>query len=132
MTTHADPVEIVLPLPPSTNNLYRNVPGKGRVLNKQGREYKQNARMLAMGARPTFIQGDVRLALAVYFPNRRRRDLSNTLKIIEDALKGITYADDSQVARIELTRYYDNANPRAVVTVESYRAADPVEERAAA
>jgi Holliday junction resolvase RusA-like endonuclease len=116
-------MEITLPLPPSTNNLYRNVPGKGRVLNKQGREYKQAARMVAMGARPPMLRGDVLLCMTVYFPNRRRRDLSNTLKIVEDALKGIAYADDSQVARIELTREYDNSNPRAEVSVQPWTAA---------
>lgn len=116
---------LTLPLPPSTNNLYRNVHGKGRVLNKEGREYKQLARMLAMGARLPLLRCDVLLEMTVYFPNRRRRDLSNTLKIVEDALKGVAYADDSQVARIVLTRRYDNANPRAEVTVEPWSASLP-------
>lgn len=111
---------LVLPLPPSANNLYRNVPGKGRVLNKTGREYKQLARMLAMGARMPMLRGDVALTMVVYFPNRRRRDLSNTLKVVEDALKGIAYGDDSQVADIHLRRRYDAANPRAEVWAEPF------------
>jgi Holliday junction resolvase RusA-like endonuclease len=115
-------VELTLPLPPSANNLYRNVPGKGRVLNKHGREYKQEVRTLALMARPDFFHGDVRFTMVVYFPDRRRRDLSNTLKIVEDSLKGIVYGDDSQVARIELTRRYDAARPRAEVTVEAWTA----------
>jgi crossover junction endodeoxyribonuclease RusA len=109
---------ITLPVPPSTNNLYRNVRGKGRVLNKDGRAYKELARMVAMGARLPLLRGDVCLTLVVYFPNRRRRDLSNTLKIVEDAMKGIAYADDSQVARIVMSRGYDNANPRCELTVQ--------------
>jgi crossover junction endodeoxyribonuclease RusA len=109
---------LTLPVPPSTNHLYRNVRGKGRVLNKDGRAYKETARMVAMGARLPLLQGDVLLTMTVYFPNRRRRDLSNCLKVIEDSLSGVAYRDDSQVAKIVLTRQYDNANPRAELTVE--------------
>lgn len=112
---------LVVSLPPSSNNLYRNVPGKGRVLNKTGRQYKQEVKTLAMLARLPFLHGDVRLCMVVYFPDRRRRDLSNTLKVVEDALKGIAYGDDSQVARIELTRRYDRGNPRAEVHIEPWQ-----------
>lgn len=114
--------EIVLPLPPSTNNLYSNVRGRGRVLNKTGREYKQLAGMIARAARPPLLRCDVLVTMTVYFPNRRRRDLDNTLKVALDSLKGIAYCDDSQVAKIVLTRGYDNAHPRAVLVVEPYTA----------
>lgn len=109
---------LTLPLPPSANNLYVNARGgRGRILSKQGREYKQAARILALAARLPMLHGDVELHMTVYFPNRRRRDLSNTLKVIEDSLTGIAYGDDCQVARIVLDRAYDNANPRAELEV---------------
>lgn len=116
------PRVLTLPLPPSVNNLYRNVRGRGRVLNKQGREYKEAVRMLAMGARLPLLRGAVKVCMTVYFPNRRRRDLDNACKIVLDSLSGLAYQDDAQVARIELTRCYDSANPRAELTVEPYTA----------
>lgn len=108
---------LVLPLPPSSNNLYVNARGKGRILSKQGREYKQDAHTRALLARLPFLHGDVTLCMTVYFPNRRRRDLSNTLKVVEDSLRGVAFGDDSQVARIVLQREFDAANPRAEVWV---------------
>lgn len=115
---------LVVPLPPSANNLYVNARGRGRILSKAGREYKQAVRILAMGARLPLLRGDVVLTMTVYFPNRRRRDLSNTLKVVEDSLTGVAYADDSQVSELHLYRAYDSGNPRAVLTVEPLTATE--------
>jgi crossover junction endodeoxyribonuclease RusA len=110
---------LTLPLPPSANNLYVNARGRGRILSKAGREYKQAVRILAMGARLPLLRGDVVLTMTVYFPNRRRRDLDNTLKVCQDSLTGVAYADDSQVCELHLYREYDSGNPRAEVSVRA-------------
>ena len=108
---------LTLPLPPSTNNLYVNARGRGRILSKAGREYKQAVRVLALGARLPLLRGDVVLTMTVYFPNRRRRDLDNTLKVCLDSLSGVAYADDSQVSELHLYRAYDSGNPRAELVI---------------
>ena len=92
-----------LPLPPSVNSLYANVPGKGRVrtkryltwLNAAGWAIKQTK------PKPKKIKGNYSLWLYCERPDRRRRDLGNMLKAIEDILveHGII-ADDSFAADI--------------------------------
>jgi crossover junction endodeoxyribonuclease RusA len=116
-------IELVLPLPPSVNHAYANRRGGGRILSREGRQYKRAAAMLAMGQGAQRIHGDVRIAGTIYLDNRLR-DLSNCIKLLEDALKGICYADDRQVAHLDLRRAYDRGNPRAEIVVEPYTAAN--------
>jgi crossover junction endodeoxyribonuclease RusA len=101
-----------LPYPPSVNNLYATVRGR-RVLSAKGRAYKATVESI-VGR--NMIEGEVAVAVAFYRP-ARRGDLDNTLKALLDALTGLAYHDDSQVAQIGALRYEDRANPRAEVIV---------------
>lgn len=55
------------------------------------------------------------LTLRVVFPDRRRRDISNVTKQLEDAWNGVLYKDDSQIAELHVTREYDARRPRVEV-----------------
>jgi len=44
-------------------------------------------------------------------------DLSNIVKIIEDALNGIAYRDDSQIVKVHAEKYYSD-QPRVEVTIK--------------
>jgi Holliday junction resolvase RusA-like endonuclease len=57
------------------------------------------------------MDGDVSLRCVVYFKDRRR-DLDNVLKPLLDALNGIVYRDDRQVAHLEFTKRFDVRRPR--------------------
>lgn len=50
--------------------------------------YKQDWEML---------EGPVRIILIYRVPDKRRRDLTNLSKCVEDALSGIIYKDDNQI-----------------------------------
>lgn len=105
-------VRLTLPLPPSVNNAYANRRGGGgRILSREGREYKKTAALAAIMQGAIRHHGDVSVTATVYFEDRRR-DLDNILKIFLDALKGICYADDKQVSHLELHRRIDRGNPR--------------------
>lgn len=84
-------------MPPSTNNLYANRAGRGRVKSDAYRNWLSAARwtLKAQGAR--VITGDVRIEIRVG-PRRANADCTNRLKPIEDALSGIAFADDKFVA----------------------------------
>ena len=69
------------------------------------------------GARTPY-DGAVRLHIVLWLPDRRRRDLDNCAKSICDALNGIAYLDDAQIAELFVRRYMDRARPRAELTVE--------------
>lgn len=126
-------VTLTLPLPPSVNHAYRNatINGKARRVQRSGvRLYKAEVKTMALMQRARMLEGDVSLTAMVYFPDKRRRDLSNVIKVMEDSLVGITYRDDSQIHRLELHKFVDRGNPRVEITIEAW-ASDTWQEEAA-
>jgi crossover junction endodeoxyribonuclease RusA len=105
------------PLPPSTNQLWRKWRGR-MVLNPVARDFKQQVALhsLAMGVKP--LSGDVVLTIIVYPPDKRRADISNRVKCLEDALIGCAYHDDEQVSDLIVRRRYAKGKRGCVVMVE--------------
>lgn len=109
-------MKLVLPYPPSVNNLYTTVRGR-RVMSTEGKRFKQAARLIANSAGIEMFKGRVQVRVWLYRP-QRSGDLDNFLKATQDCLTGIAYKDDSQVVHIEAWRLDDPLNPRVEVEVE--------------
>lgn len=91
-------------LPPSVNSLYRNVPGRGRVKTARYKDWLMEAGLIVMSQVKSNerIEGPYGLSMRVYRPDKRRRDLSNLLKAIEDLLVTLGIVeDDSLCQKIE-------------------------------
>lgn len=119
-------IELRLPLPPSGNNLFRNVPGKGRVRTERYKIWARAAgnEILAQLARAETrqISGTVELYMGITWPDRRRRDTSNAVKPVEDLLveHGII-VDDQFIWRHILVRLgVDKSRAGVVVQVKPY------------
>lgn len=120
---------LTAPIPPSLNNAYTNGRGHGRrVLTKQGRDYKADIAQLLL-TRAELLNGfelaigrperRIGLVLRLWFRTRQRRDISNCVKLIEDALAEELGFDDCAVDRLIVERVgFDAARPRCEVTVE--------------
>ena len=106
---------LTVPYPPTTNNLYMTVRGK-RVKTQAARAYAVIVQTLCMAQGLEPMEGPVLLMVTVYRP-RKTGDLDNTLKAIQDSLKGFAFKDDRQIVEIHAYRRDDKANPRAVVTI---------------
>lgn len=116
---------ITVPYPPSANRYWRTFRGT-TVVSPEARAYKQTVRLLALtkSARP--LSGPVVLVLRVFRP-RKAGDLSNRIKVLEDALCGVAFDDDDQVVEIRATRHDDKKNPRVEVEILPASAAIGVE-----
>tara|TARA_R110000868_G_scaffold209842_2_gene459714 strand:+ start:143 stop:502 length:360 start_codon:yes stop_codon:yes gene_type:complete len=93
-----NPLEITLPWPPSVNTYWRNFDGR-TIISLRGREYREAIQKLIMVNRlQKHFDGPLRVTIAAYRPDKRRRDLDNLLKATCDALchAGV-YEDDSQI-----------------------------------
>ena len=131
-------IRLLLPYPPSTNRYWRLDRRSGHLhRSTEAEAYCElvatlaRRRCLTVMAEPALLRADV-------FRPRRAGDLTNTIKVLEDALRGIVYLDDGQTTRIEWERWDDASFPRVQLQVEvhSERPAPPawvfqdVEERA--
>lgn len=87
------------------------------------------------------LEGPVMLELTVWIAkpqswSRKRRaestyyvgkpDADNQGKCVSDALNGICYRDDSQVADLHVRRFYTEATERTVVRIRSLGVADAI------
>jgi Holliday junction resolvase RusA-like endonuclease len=107
---------------PQYNHLYKSVcrgrspsvylSAEGKALREQ---YQWEARAQWKG-KP--LEGDIEVSIKLYFGTKRRADLDNFNKLSLDALTGIGYLDDSQIAKLTIERGYDKARPRIKVNVK--------------
>lgn len=99
-------LHITVPWPPTLNNLYPSK-GKRRVMSEEGRIYQvrfRNALNKQIGNHKT-LTGRIGYHMRFLVPDRRRRDLPNVIKAVEDNLtKCGVWADDSQVDDGRFTR----------------------------
>jgi len=96
--------ELELPWPPSVNHYYRHV-GPRVLISRDGRKYRENViSRLQSGNYPTF-RCPVELEIELYPPDKRRRDIDNSMKSLLDALTyGRLYEDDSLILKLTITK----------------------------
>lgn len=85
-----------LPLPPSANKLFANVPGKGRVKTRAYKNWRRNAilSIFAQVRADRRVAGPVALSFCV--PSNMRGDLDNRIKATIDALVASNRIDDDK------------------------------------
>lgn len=65
------------------------------------------------------LTDNIKVEVRFFFGTKRRADVDNFNKLWADALTGIVYEDDSQIADLRLIRGYDKAKPRIEITIET-------------
>jgi crossover junction endodeoxyribonuclease RusA len=99
---------VAVPMPPSTNTLFVNIPGRGRVKNGKYRTWQLEAiPILKTNLEP--VQGAVRMHYRLTLGTSFRGDISNRIKALEDAVveAGIIEGDTHRiVSEILITRDY--------------------------
>lgn len=130
------PLRFRLPLPPSTNALYRTVRGAGKGATGTRRVSSPAARSFRRAALPALdlVEGSgaqaatLRLAreaywgiaVAVYFASPRRRDLDDVLKIAIDVIcEGLRLADN-RLVDLHASKYLAPLDPRIEVELEGF------------
>ena len=93
--------EAILPWPVSVNSLYRARNNRVYV-SARGKAFKKACGIIFAGTKMVYETERVWLDIEVYPPDNRRRDISNLIKIVEDALPW--FRDDSQVDKIKIKR----------------------------
>lgn len=75
------------------------------VLTDEAKQYKQLIRQLVKIYRLPQLEGRLSLHIQVFPPDKRRRDLDNLLKLLQDSLcEANLFLDDSQIDRLFVER----------------------------
>jgi Holliday junction resolvase RusA-like endonuclease len=93
-------IEINISTPPSINHAYYNVPGKGRRLTSEAKEFKNEVTIMTRNAialagwesDPKSIYG----LIILFRTSRTNRDVSNVIKLTEDAIFDALLTSDSK------------------------------------
>lgn len=111
-------IELSLIVPPSTNALYRNLPGKGRVKTSRYLTWQRAASNELIAQKPKPIAGDVDVSIQV--PRDDRRDIDNYCKAILDLLvmHGLI-ADDRHVIALHVAKLRFNDKRTCRVRISS-------------
>lgn len=64
------------------------------------------------------LTGDIPLCITLYFGTKRRSDLDSFDKPSHNALTGIAYENDSQIAEFHLRRDTTKGNPRIHIEID--------------
>ncbi len=130
---------LAVSFPPSVNHYWRHVvlplkrnTADGRqafrvqaLISEDGRKYKRTVCREVMAQNAQYrLSARVRIVVALYPPDRRRRDVDNYAKALLDSLvEAGVLADDSQVDDLRLVWYAATPGGRAVVTIRPIPAA---------
>ena len=100
-----DILRFELPWPPSINHYYLHT-ANGVILGAKGKRYRRDAALLLHRLRDA-CGSEKRLSLTInaYPPDKRKRDLDNIVKAIQDALQyARVYHDDCQIDMLTVIR----------------------------
>jgi crossover junction endodeoxyribonuclease RusA len=107
-----------LPYPPTTNNLFRNA-GSRRVKTERYSSWLIAAgnQMYVQGRKR--ISGPVSLSIALRKPDKRKRDISNTIKAVEDLLVSMAVIDDDSLVQRLSVAWDQNMADECVVLIQA-------------
>lgn len=116
VTLPVDVVRLELPLSPSVNSAWTNIPGKGRVRSSGYRRWHKQAFDEMMLQKPGHIAG--RICVVINAGRIRRRcDIDNRIKPALDLLSGVVTDDDCFVERVSAGWSDDVVSDRMVIEV---------------
>lgn len=109
-----------LPFPPSVNSLYGGGSKQRRFKSKQYKEWLKACPALVL-AEGGAIEYPVKVRYTFYFPDKRRRDLSNYHKAPEDYIVAqcVLVDDDFTIVQENSLKYggIDRDNPRVLIEI---------------
>lgn len=97
-------IQLELPYPPSVNH-YWGQAGNHRFIGKKGKEFRERVMDAVNEAGIQALEGRLTVHVALYPPDRRKRDIDNVLKSLLDACEHAgCYENDSQIDELHIIR----------------------------
>ena len=110
-------LSLELPYPPSINHYFRSFRGR-MVISRSGRAFRDAVYVLLKQAGAKPMGGRLAVAVDLYPPDRRLRDVDNAQKALLDALEhGGAFYDDSQVVWLLTIKAQVVEGGKAIVSI---------------
>lgn len=110
------------PAPLSTNHIYK-ISRSRMYMTDEGKSMKELYQwQIKTQWKRSMIQGPVMLTAYVYYGDKKKRDLDNSMKILLDSMSHMVYKDDSQIQSLWIIKRYDEKNPRVDIDVQEMAA----------
>ena len=114
-------LSIGLPFPPSVNHYYRRA-GHTIHISAQGKRYRETVGALLIGE-SGFTSERLNMHIAVWVPDKRKRDVHNYHKGLIDALQHAgMYDDDEQIDKLTIERMGIRKGGAVIVSIEEREA----------
>lgn len=98
-------ISLTLPMPPTVNHAYGVRRGGGKFIKPAGVKFRQDVAEIVAAAGHKTLEGRVTLFAAIHPADRRRQDLDNRSKLLQDALTHAgVWLDDEQIDELHLVR----------------------------
>ena len=110
-------IQLILPYPPSVNH-YWGVSGKQRFIGKKGKIFRADVLDAMVEFGGTELTGRLSVHVALFPPDRRKRDLDNVLKPLLDACEHAgCYVNDSQIDELHIIRQAVTPNGSCTIII---------------
>jgi len=97
-------IQLQLPYPPSVNH-YWGQAGNHRFIGKKGKEFRAQVMDAVNEAGIQPLEGRLAVHIALFPPDKRKRDIDNVLKPLLDACEHAgCYENDSQIDELQINR----------------------------
>jgi len=114
-------IELELPYPPTINHYY-GMSGKFKYIKPKGKAFRREVASVCILKNVQPIEGPVEIKIAIYPPDRRKRDIDNVLKALLDALeKGGAYRNDSQITKLVIEKLEVQKGGTCLVRIDAAR-----------
>ena len=115
-------LKIVLPLGVSVNKLYTMFRGRKQISNEGKKYIRTVVPVIMQNIKNQGWEKDAKgvwhvVEITYYFPDRKKRDASNYLKLMLDVLEGLVYENDQFVRVHEKYVGLDRENPRMEIKI---------------
>lgn len=107
------------PFPPSVNTYTACVRNR-KIMSKKGREYKGKMALACklQGLEGLLLNGRLSVHITLHPPDKRRRDISNYVKALEDCFTECdVWEDDSQIDHLTVVRGEKRKEGEAIVSI---------------
>ena len=89
-------IKLTIPFPPTTNHMWGQA-GKRKYLKKEAHEFRRIVQEAAIEAKAK-ISGRLAIFIALHAPTKRKYDIDNRVKAVQDALEHAgVFLNDEQI-----------------------------------